>query len=214
MKTLSLCMIVKNEEKTLPRILEKAHLFADEIIIVDTGSTDKTKEIAKKFTPNVFDFKWIFDFSKARNFSFDKAKSKYIIWLDGDDFLLDSSIEKIVKWKNSTSNEDVLMCNYAVAYDKNLVPSYQFLRERIVKNLPQLRWHDRVHEVIIPQGKIAKREDIVVYHGKKKEHTNRNLKIYRMMIKEGEEFSARSLFYYARELYYNGYFIYKFYMIG
>lgn len=206
MKTLSLCMIVKNEEKTLARALENAHIYADEIIVVDTGSKDSTKKIAQKFTTKVYDYKWKDDFACARNYSFDKAQSRYIIWLDGDDFLPDSTAEKIKEWKFERGEEDVLMCTYATAYDENLKPTYQFLRERIVKNIPLLRWHDRVHEVIVPCGKVVNRHDIVIYHGKQKPHTNRNLKIYQAMIKEGEEFSPRSLFYYARELYYNGHF--------
>lgn len=206
MKTLSLCMIVKNEEKTLARVLENAHVYADEIIVVDTGSTDSTKVIAQQFTPKVYDYKWKDDFADARNFSFNKAQSDYLMWLDGDDFLPDSVAQKIRDWKFERGEEDVLMCTYATAYDEFLRPTYQFLRERIVKNLPFLRWHDRVHEVIIPYGKVVNRPDIVVYHGKQKPHTNRNLKIYQAMIKEGAEFSPRALFYYARELYYNGHF--------
>lgn len=206
MKTLSLCMIVKNEEKTLSKVLVNASLFADEIIIVDTGSTDKTREIALNFTDKVFSYEWKDDFSDARNYSFDRAKCEYIIWLDGDDFLTNDSVQKIIDWKNEEGKEDVLMCAYALSFDENFKPSYLFLRERIVKNSPLLRWHERVHEVIIPCGRIVNRPDIIVYHGKQKEYTNRNLKIYQKMIKEGEKFSPRSMFYYARELFYNGYY--------
>lgn len=206
MKTLSLCMIVKNEEKTLARVLEIGSKFADEIIIVDTGSTDKTREIALNFTEKVFYYEWNDDFASARNFSFDKAKSEYIIWLDGDDFLTKDSIEKIKEWKNNNNDEDVLMCAYALTYDQNFKPSYLFLRERIVKNSPVLRWHERVHEVIVPCGKVVNRPDIIIYHDKQKEYTNRNLKIYRKMIREGEKLSPRAMFYYARELFYNGYY--------
>lgn len=70
--TLSLCMIVKDEEKTLARCLNSVKSFIDEIIIVDTGSKDKTKEIAKSFNAQIYDFKWISDFAAARNFSLAK----------------------------------------------------------------------------------------------------------------------------------------------
>lgn len=206
MKTLSLCMIVKNEEKTLARVLENGKEIVDEIIVVDTGSTDGTKQIAYRFTDKVFDFQWNDDFANARNFSFDMAKCEYIIWLDGDDFLSNESIEKIKKWKNEEGSEDVLMCAYALTFDQNLTPSYLFLRERIVKNSPLLRWQERVHEVIVPCGKIVNRPDIIIYHGKQKEYTNRNLKIYQKMIKNGEKLSPRGKFYYARELFYNGFY--------
>ena len=73
MITISLCMIVKNELKTLPRCLSSAEGIADEIIIADTGSTDGTQEAARRCTDKVFSFDWCDDFSAARNFSFSKA---------------------------------------------------------------------------------------------------------------------------------------------
>ena len=87
MKTLSVCMIVKNEEQTLDRILSKVVLFADEIIVVDTGSQDNTINIAKKYTSNVYSYMWQNDFSKARNESFRYATKDYIMWLDADDYI-------------------------------------------------------------------------------------------------------------------------------
>ena len=75
--TVSLCMIVKNEEDVLARCLDSVKDLVDEIIIVDTGSKDRTKEIAHTYTDNVFDFVWIDDFAAARNFAFSKAKCMY-----------------------------------------------------------------------------------------------------------------------------------------
>ena len=66
-------MIVKNEEKVLARCLDSIRGFVDEIIIVDTGSDDDTKRIARKYTDKVYDFEWIDDFAAARNYSFSKA---------------------------------------------------------------------------------------------------------------------------------------------
>ena len=68
MISISLCMIVKNEEDVLERCLESVKLIADEIIIVDTGSTDKTKEIACKFTNKLYNFEWIDDFAAAKSY--------------------------------------------------------------------------------------------------------------------------------------------------
>ena len=73
--TISVCMIVKNEELNLAGCLDCLKAIADEIIIVDTGSTDRTKEIAEQYTDKVYDFEWIDDFSAARNFAFSKAGS-------------------------------------------------------------------------------------------------------------------------------------------
>ena len=80
MISISLCMIVKNEEKILSRCLDSVADLVDEIIIADTGSADATKEIARKYTKHIYDFKWTDDFSEARNFVFSKAtKNIYIL---------------------------------------------------------------------------------------------------------------------------------------
>lgn len=206
MKTLSLCLIIKNEEKTLDRCLQNAHLYADEIIVVDTGSTDKSKEIAKKYTDLVFDFEWCDDFSKARNYSFDKAKCEYIMWLDGDDMILQESAKEINRWKKTEEKCDFLMCRYVIKFDENYSPIFQYYRERIIKNNKKYRWHDRVHEAITPSGIIIRNNNIAIYHNKIKENpSQRNLKIYQDMIEKGQPFSPRNQFYYARELYFNGF---------
>lgn len=86
-KTISLCMIVKNEEKVLSKCLESVQGIVDEIIIVDTGSTDKTLDVAKKYTDKIYYFDWISDFSAARNESLKYANSDYILILDADEYL-------------------------------------------------------------------------------------------------------------------------------
>ena len=73
-------MIVKDEEFTLGRCLDTVKDLVDEIIIVDTGSVDKTKEIARTYTDKIYDFTWIDDFAAARNFSFEKASMDYLLW--------------------------------------------------------------------------------------------------------------------------------------
>lgn len=85
---LSLAMIVKNEEANLPRCLNSVKDYVDEIVIADTGSTDKTKEIAASFGAKVYDFQWCNDFSKARNFSIEQTTGDYILVLDADNILL------------------------------------------------------------------------------------------------------------------------------
>lgn len=206
MKTLSLCMIVKNEEETLKTSLSNANEYADEIIIVDTGSTDSTKEIAQRYTKNIFDFEWVYDFSKARNFGLEKATSEYIIWLDADDVVPQSTVEKIKEWKEDNLNCDVLLCPYVSSTDENGKPIFQYNRERIVKNDKRFRFKDRVHEVIVPSGNIQINDKIVIFHNKpNKEYTSRNLDIYKKMIADGEKLSPRSQFYYARELFFNNY---------
>ena len=99
MQEISLCMIVKNEEDVLNNCLSTVYDLVDEIIIVDTGSTDKTKEIASKYTNKIYDFKWVDDFAKARNFSFEKATKDYILWLDADDIILEEDRQKFKNFK-------------------------------------------------------------------------------------------------------------------
>ncbi len=93
MSSISLCMIVKNESQVIERCLKCVSDLVDEIVIVDTGSTDDTMSIARKFTDSIYEFPWIDDFSAARNFSFSKATKEYIMWLDADDIILDEDKE-------------------------------------------------------------------------------------------------------------------------
>lgn len=201
---ISLCMIVKNEEKVLDRILSKAKLFSDEIIIVDTGSTDKTIDIAKKYTHKIYPFKWCDDFAKARNFSFAKATCDYIMWLDADDYITDENVQKISDIKKAKHDCDIFMFRYAINWDNEGKPTFEYYRERIVKNDPKFLWKGWVHEAITLQGNI-KYFDITIEH-RKVEHErdkSRNLKIYEKHINNSEKLDARGRFYYSRELYFN-----------
>ena len=201
--TISCCFIVKNEEENLGKILEAVDKFADEIVVVDTGSTDKTIEIAKNFTDKVFDFEWKDDFAAARNFSFSKASCDYIMWLDADDYIFPKDIKKINELKVSGKEFDVAYFQYVSGFDKNFKPTFMFERERLVKRTGGFFWEGVVHEVITPHGKVI-RENIKIYHFKSdKPRGDRNLRIYQKKVDRGEELSPRERFYYARELYYN-----------
>lgn len=97
MPTISLCMITKNEERFLEQCLNSVKELVDEVIIVDTGSTDQTKQIAKKFTNNIYDFKWCDDFSAARNESLKHATKDWILVLDADEELDQKGLEEVKK---------------------------------------------------------------------------------------------------------------------
>ena len=198
--TLSLCMIVKNEEKVLERCLSSTKNLFDEIIIVDTGSTDKTKEIAYKFTKNVYNFVWCDNFSKARNFAFSKATSSYIMWLDADDVIPAQTLTKLLELKNNLT-ADTYMLKYDIAFLNNK-PTFSYYRERIVKNCSNAIWSGAVHECITPFGKVE-RLPYSIEHRKIeciKKNSDRNIKIYRKEAKQ-RELSARELYYFGRELY-------------
>ena len=199
---LSCCMIVRDEAETLDRVLTCVKKFADEIIIVDTGSVDNSKEVAKKYTDKVYDFEWVDDFSKARNYAFEQATNQYVMWLDADDYIDDDNINKINEFLQKDEEFDVAYMTYASAFDENNKPTFCFKRERIVKNLPQFRFVDPIHEVIIPSGKLVYLDVIIEHRKVKPSNPMRNLDIYTKLKEKGIYFSPRMQFYYANELYY------------
>ncbi len=201
MSTVSLCMIVKNEEDVIGRCLDSVKDVVDEIIVVDTGSTDKTREILSKYTDKIYDFEWIKDFGAARNFSFSKATQEYVMWLDADDYVTKTSKEKFIKLKEKGfEGADTIMCVYDYAFDSSGNPTYSFNRERIMKNCDKAIWQGVVHEVITPFGKVIY-SDFTVSHGRVHiANPMRNIEIYENILKSGKEFSPRDRYYYAREL--------------
>jgi len=198
-------MIVKNEESVLGGCLGSIHDLCDEIIILDTGSSDGTKEIAEQYTDKVYDFKWIDDFSAARNAAFAKATKNYILWLDADDILLEADREKFKEMKeNLTDAVDAVSMFYYTAFDEYGNPTFKFRRNRLVKRSNQFKWHGPVHEYLAVGGHILF-SDIGITHRKHEKEaasvaSDRNLKIYENRLKKGEKFTPRDLFYYANEL--------------
>lgn len=203
MATISLCMIVKNEEKVLARCLDSVQNAVDEIIIVDTGSNDKTKEIARKYTDKVYDFEWIDDFSAARNYAFSKGEMDFLMWLDADDVVSPENRAKLIELKSHLAGVDVVMMKYNTAFDENGNPTFSYYRERIVRRSVPHQWAGRVHEAIECKG-ITLYEDAAIDHRSVKTHySTRNLEIYEKQAASGEKMSPRDLFYYGRELYYH-----------
>ncbi|WP_130858690.1 glycosyltransferase [Gracilibacillus phocaeensis] len=205
MMQISLCMIVKNEEEVLRQCLDSVAPICDEVIIVDTGSTDKTKEIAQDFTEQVIDFEWIDDFSAARNFAFSQAHGDYILWLDADDMLEKEDQEKLRQLKAELDGtEDAVSMLYHIAFDEYNTPTFSYRRNRLVKREKNFQWIGPVHEYLEVYGHIIS-SDIAVAHRKSDKTKDsvpkdRNLKIYEKRLKQGEKFSPRDLFYYANEL--------------
>jgi glycosyltransferase involved in cell wall biosynthesis len=204
MVTISLCMIVKNEQDVIARCLNSVKDLVDEIIIVDTGSTDKTKEIIKNYTDKIFDFQWIDDFASARNYSFFKATKDYILWLDADDVILEEDRLKFMELKQSLENTvEIVMMRYNVGFDESGNITLSYFRERLLRRLNNYRWKEPVHEYLEIYGNIIN-SDICITH--KKEHTSekdRNIYIYEKVLAKGKKLTTRGLFYFARELYYN-----------
>ncbi len=201
MNTISLCMIVRDEEQTLERCLRSAAPIADEIILVDTGSVDKTVEIAEKYTNRIYHFAWIDDFAAARNMSFDRAQCDYCLWLDADDVLPEASVREIERLKREMEPDtDIVMMPYHTAFDEDGAPVFTYYRERLIRRAAGMRWVGAVHEVIVPQGKILYSTAAVEHHKRKPAEPGRNRRIFERMLERGDVLDARQRFYYAREL--------------
>ncbi len=200
MVSISLCMIVKNEEDVIGRCLASVKDLVDEINIIDTGSTDSTKEIAKQFTDRIFDFNWIHHFAAARNFSFQQATKEYILWLDADDVFLAEDQEKFKSLKQSLhSNIDAVSMNYHLSFDSEGHVSSLIRRYRLVKRDKHFQWIGAVHEYLEVGGHLLDSNVAVSHLPLSHDHT-RNINIYRQLVQSGEPLSPRDTFYYANEL--------------
>ena len=139
-------MIVKDEEKNLERCLSSAAPFFDQIVVVDTGSSDRTVDIAKEHGAEVHYFDWIDDFSAARNVSLEFARSKYIVWLDADDFLPEESGKLIRKTAASGKHAAWFMLLKNLKSDLSCTKIYQL---RMFPNVPGIRFEHPIHEQVI-----------------------------------------------------------------
>lgn len=203
MITISLCMIVKNEEAVLARCLDSVGDLADEIIVVDTGSTDRTIEIARSYTDRIFHFPWRDDFAAARNYAFDQAHMEYCLWLDADDVLEPPDRERFRRLKEALPPDtDMVMLPYHAAFDDHGNPTFTYDRERLIRRAAGLRWSGAVHEAIAPTG-VVRHGDAAVSHRKTGPgDPDRNLRILEKL-RAARPLEPRECFYYARELTYH-----------
>lgn len=192
---ISLCMIVKNEEKYIKMCLENAMKLVDEIIIVDTGSTDKTKDIIKEFNNNnikIIDYKWENDFSKARNISLKNATGDWILMLDADEKILCDPI----KVRNILENSDADGYKIPLYNIMNVdMIIYSAVYVKFIRNNKGYEYEGAIHEQInIPQMETDKYiidSSIcnIVHYGylnsvvKDKNKADRNLKILKNELK-------------------------------
>ncbi len=202
MATISVCMIVKDEEPVISRCLDCVKSFADEIIIADTGSQDNTPSIAKQYTPFVYDFPWQDDFSAARNFSFSKATQDYQMWLDADDVISLSNQKQLSQLKQHLT-ADVVMLPYHVAFDADNNPVFTYYRERILKRDCHFQWQGAVHETITPSGTILYAQPAIEHRKLHVNDPDRNLRIFETLLSKHQPLNTREKFYYARELFYH-----------
>ena len=201
MATISLCMIVKNEEKILRRCIDSLKGIYDEAIIVDTGSTDCTKAIAGEYTDKVYDFEWIDDFAAARNFAMSKATCDYIYMADADEVLDEENRRKFKILKAALDGGvEVVQMYYVNQLSNGSV--YNFDREpraKLYKRVRNFEFVDPIHEVI-REAPIVYDSDIDIMHLQEESHAGRDLRTFRKAIEKHGQLSRRLIPMYAREL--------------
>lgn len=147
----SLSMIVKNEEATIEQTLESIKDFVDEIVVVDTGSTDKTKEIVQKYTKFLYNYTWNDSFSDARNLALSKCTGDWILRLDGDEVFPEEAILPIWEFIQNDEADIILFSinNYLEDPTKGDNPKIAVSKTaRLFKNLEGIKFSGRVHEEI------------------------------------------------------------------
>ncbi|MFZ7101787.1 MAG: glycosyltransferase [Peptococcaceae bacterium] len=206
MITISLCMIVKNEEEILARCLDTVKDIVDEINIVDTGSTDRTIEIAGEYTERVFHFEWIDNFAAARNESFKYATKDYILYLDADDVILEEDRIKFKELKETLDpSVDSVSMYYDAGTDEYGNVTLRYRRNRLIKREKGFTWQGDCHQYLNVYGNIVN-SDIAITHKKIRHAVGRTISIYEKKIAQGDKFSPRDYFYYGNELRENGHY--------
>lgn len=205
MITISLCMIVKNEEKILDRCLSCVADLMDEVIVVDTGSTDRTKEIAAKYTDKIYDFTWINDFSAARNYAFSKASGDYIYSADADEVLDEENRKRFRILKENMYPEiEIVQMYYCNQLKFGTVYNYdREYRPKLFKRVREFTWIDPIHETVRTEPLVFD-SDIEIIHEQEEDHAARDLAAFRRICDEHGVLSARLLDLYARELFIAG----------
>jgi glycosyltransferase involved in cell wall biosynthesis len=222
---ISMCMIVKNEP-FLETCIQSFREYVEELVIVDTGSTDNTPQVAKKYA-DVFavytdcndpQTGMIEDFSKARNHSLSLATNKRVMWCDADDII--TGMEGMSKFLDKCDNIYIpnhvdcysIMLPYEYAYDANGKCTCRHYRERIFSNKDLFRFVNPVHEVAVPQDgtrlAFANSDDFVYKHqrqyGSKPADPQRNLRILKKYVAGAGANDPRQLYYIGLEYHNNG----------
>lgn len=203
MTSISCALIVRDAEKTLETALVSVARHFDEIVVVDTGSVDQTRELARRFTRRVLEFPWCDDFSAARQFAHESCTSEWVFFLDADDQVYGASeLRGLVA--AAPASLHAYMLRYVTAQDAAGKPITEFWRERLTRR-GSVRWTGRVHEVLVPtiEGFTYERfhDTWVLHHG----HGDgagsmaRNIRLLQMELAEHPD-NARALFYLGRDL--------------
>jgi glycosyltransferase involved in cell wall biosynthesis len=194
-------MIVKNEENVLARCLDSLLGLTEEIIIVDTGSTDNTKEIARQYTDYVYDFSWCEDFAAARNFSFSKATMEYIYSADADEFIDEENRDRFAVLKQAMLPEiEIVQMQYITPDKYNTVQNAaRELRPKLFRRLRTFTWINPVHETV-RLDPVVYDSDIEIQHLPEELHGKRDFSIFRRAFAKNGSLPSNITTMYAKEL--------------
>lgn len=171
---LSLCMIVRDNESTIGPCLESIRPWVDEIVVVDTGSKDRTPEICRQHGARLFEFGWCDDFSAARNESLKYARGEWIFWMDSDDTISESCGRGLKELAAGTHTENILGYILQVHCPGPDEGGYRDVTAvdhvKLIRNRPELRFEGRIHEQLLPSirragGEVAWTDLYVVHSG-------------------------------------------------
>lgn len=201
MITVSLCMIVKNEERILRRCLDSVADLMDELVIVDTGSEDATKEIAAEYGAAVYDFAWVDDFSAARNFAFSKATGDYVYSADADEVLDEENRGRFRRLKETLLPEiEIVQMKYRNQMKFDTVYNFdEEYRPKLFKRRREFVWEAPIHEAVRLTPLIYD-SDVVIDHLPETSHAKRDLDNFYGHCREGYRLPKRLHNMYAREL--------------
>lgn len=192
------CLIVKNEKDHIMEVLGSI-AGVDEIVVCDTGSSDNTVELAKKFTNLVFtDYEWKDDFAEARNHALSKCSGDWILSIDGDEILEEWGVAKIRNLIEKATEDQLHFSVKMTSKGTNQVHNLP----RIFRNDGSVKWVGAAHEVLSPTQ--ANLTDVVITYGYSTAHAldpDRMLRILEKAV-NGDNGTPRDLYYYAREFYY------------
>ena len=189
MPKITLSMIVKNEEKYLPDCLQSIKNVVDEIILIDTGSSDNTINIAEEFGALIFNYNWVNDFSVPRNYALSKSTGHWILYLDADERLSPKSFYQL---RNVIASNDLLGCRCIVNNIDEINGKPKFMRyTRLFHNSSNIKFTGKIHEQIdnslIENGYKILDTDIEIIHtgynvstDELKKKANRNLEILKV----------------------------------
>jgi len=203
--TVSLCMIVKNEEDCLEACLESVKSVVDEIIIIDTGSTDSTLDIAKAYHAKIAYFQWNDNFSEARNKSLSLATKDWIMVIDADEVLDFKTKEALIEGLNDYTYDGYLIKQLNFRGDDQNNPTDVVIIPRIFKNHRNFRYYRALHEQVKIMDEECKFKEIDVnfYHTgyldkiiHEKEKYLRNIMVLEKALEE-EPNNTLTLFYLA-----------------